>query len=105
LPFLGVVTPIVAFETRRYNALAARQDGRVRSPCLRVDFQNADVDGRIRLTTVGTVEDLSPQAVTLADGLAVSLVDAELSASAVVRWSDTEAVWVAELTSPIATDD
>jgi len=37
----------------------------------------------------------------LADGLAVSLVDAELTATGVVRWSDYERIWVAELTSKI----
>jgi hypothetical protein len=67
-----------------------------------VDFQTADVIGRIRLNTVGTAEDVSTQALTLADGLSVALVDAELSATGVVRWSDEEHLWVVELSGPIA---
>jgi hypothetical protein len=33
------------------------------------------------------------------------LVDAELSATGVVRWSDEEHLWVAELAGPIAVDE
>jgi len=71
------------------------------SPRLRVDFQNADTAGRVRLTTVGTREDVAAQRLSLEEGLVVTLVDDELAAQAVVRWSDHEHVWVAELTSKI----
>ena len=65
------------------------------APALRVDFQNADVDGRVRLTTQGTLEDVSRLPDGLTEGLEVVLVDAELSTTGVVAWSPSEGIWVA----------
>ena len=64
-------------------------------PSLRVDFQNADVEGRLRLTTRGTLEDISKLTEGLKEGLEVVLVDAELSTPGVITWGNEEGVWVA----------
>jgi hypothetical protein len=62
---------------------------------IRVDFQNADTSGRVRLNTAGTLADLDAQNVTLTPGLCLRLLDGELSAEGEVAWSADEAVWVA----------
>jgi hypothetical protein len=66
-------------------------------PVLRVDFQNADPDGRVRLNTVGTLIDVERQSIELQPGLRLALVDAELSAAGQVAWSEDEKLWVAEV--------
>lgn len=62
------------------------------------DFQNADARGRLRLTTVGTLKDLSQQGVTLTDGLALTVYEPdELEADGTVQWSEDEQLWVADI--------
>ena len=39
------------------------------NPIIYADFQNLDEEGRIRLNTVGTVEDLNRLSIELSDGL------------------------------------
>jgi hypothetical protein len=65
------------------------------APTLNVDFQNADVDGRVRLTTRACLEDIAVLPGGLKEGMEVRLVDAELSATGLVTWGDTEGIWVA----------
>lgn len=61
------------------------------------DFNNADSEGRVRLNTQGTQNDLFTLGVTLADGMHVILDDGdELSANATVRHCSREG-WVAEV--------
>jgi hypothetical protein len=69
-----------------------------------VDFQSADRLGRIRLTCVGTIKDLSTQGIRLREGLELLLYDAdaddqgrpdELRAEGVVTFSSEEHRWVA----------
>jgi hypothetical protein len=62
---------------------------------IRVDFQNTDAEGRVRLNTAGTFDDLRDQSVVLSDGLVCRLVDGELWTVGVVRFSATEGLWVA----------
>lgn len=64
------------------------------TPILYADFNNADVDGRLRLNCAGTMKDLAEQAVTLAPGMHVVLHDEELEADGKVEFSATENVWV-----------
>lgn len=66
-------------------------------PVVRVDFQNADPDGLVRLNTAGTVIDIERQSIDLQPGLHLLLVDAELSAAGQVAWSEDEKLWVAEV--------
>lgn len=70
------------------------------------DFRNADSQGRLRLNCVGTTEDLARQAITLCEGMAVTLyaddVDAngrldELLVDGVVSYSAEEKCWVAAI--------
>jgi hypothetical protein len=73
-------------------------------PTIFADFHNADVQGRIRLNTVGTLDDLSRQQVQLQDGLSVLLFtdDADevseerrLVVEGRVVYSTDEQCWVA----------
>jgi hypothetical protein len=66
-------------------------------PVVRVDFQNADVDGRVRLNAEGSLIDIERQAIELQPGLRLRLVDAELSAAGRVAWSEDEKLCVAEV--------
>lgn len=83
-----------AAEHRRY-AMTAR---------LYADFQNADPQGRIRLNSLGTVEDLGRLGLQLSPGLVVSLYaddqddpPTELETRGVVEFSEGERCWVARI--------
>ncbi len=76
------------------------------SPRIFADFQNTDAQGRVRLNTVGTLEDLSRLQVHLREGLALTLYqdDAdeqgrpqELQAEGVATYSQGERCWVATI--------
>jgi hypothetical protein len=66
-------------------------------PRIFVDFHNADPQGRLRLNSIGTVEDLSRQQVSLTDGLAAIFYSEDVEADGTVRYSGEENVWVAEI--------
>lgn len=59
------------------------------------DFHNADAQGRLRLNTIGTVEDLAQQQIALREGLPLTLYSEELEVDGVVLYSSDENVWVA----------
>jgi hypothetical protein len=67
------------------------------TPVISADFNNADALGRVRLNTVGTVEDLGRLGLRLADGLRVTLHDDDLEADAEVVYSADEKIWVAKI--------
>jgi hypothetical protein len=61
-----------------------------------VDFQNTDAQGRVRLNTIGTIEDLSREGIALREGLEVKLDSDEFeSVHGTVRFSEEESIWVA----------
>ena len=66
-------------------------------PTVYADFQNADAEGRIRLNTMGTLDDLSRLGFSLASGATLTLSDGELAADAVVEFSQQEQIWVARI--------
>jgi hypothetical protein len=59
------------------------------------DFHNADVQGRLRLNCVGTVEDLAQQQIMLRDGLLLTLYSEDLEVEGRVQYSTEENLWVA----------
>lgn len=61
------------------------------------DFQNADVDGYVRLNTAGTLNDLAVGGLSLFEGLRVNLSDGELKTEAVVVPPGSEGVWRARI--------
>ena len=63
------------------------------------DFNNRDVDGLLRLNTVGTINDLATQAISLEDGLRLMVSDGDLTAEIVVRSPGREGVWRGEIVS------
>lgn len=67
------------------------------APSISADFMNADPQGRVRLNTVGTIEDVSRLGLKLADGLRVVVHDDELEADGEVVYSDIEHIWVARI--------
>ena len=66
-------------------------------PTVYADFHNADIEGRLRLNTIGTVRDLARQNITLRDGLSLTLHDEELEADGEVHFSAGEHLWVAAI--------
>lgn len=75
-------------------------------PKIHADFQNADRQGRLRLNTVGTLEDLAEQKVELRDGLRLTLCAEdsddqgrpdELLVEGVAAFSAEEHCWVAAI--------
>lgn len=67
-------------------------------PTICADFMNADPDGRVRLTCVGTIKDLARLGVRLENGLRIVVSDNdELEADAEVVYSTDEHIWVAKI--------
>jgi hypothetical protein len=64
-------------------------------PKVFADFHNADAQGRLRLNSVGTVEDLSRRKIVLYEGLPLTVYSEELETDAVAQFSPDEHVWVA----------
>jgi hypothetical protein len=62
-----------------------------------VDFHNRDTDGRVRLNTIGTMQDLNNQSVVLRDGLLIHLYSEDISLDGIVEYSPKENIWVAKL--------
>ncbi len=59
------------------------------------DFHNADGNGRLRLNSIGSTEDLATQKVMLRDGLRLTLYSEDLEVDGQVRYSIDEGLWVA----------
>jgi hypothetical protein len=64
-------------------------------PRVFVDFNNSDRLGRVRLNTVGTVQDLNRLGIVLREGAAMILRSFELEAEGTVTYSSEEGMWVA----------
>jgi hypothetical protein len=60
-----------------------------------VDFHNADEQGRLRLNTVGSIEDLAHQRVELKAGEPLTLYSEDLEVEGIVEFSEGEKIWVA----------
>ena len=76
------------------------------TPLVYVDFQNADRQGRLRLSCIGTTKDLAAQQVQLQKGLVLRLYsdDADVNGNpddllvdGVVEYSAEESCWVAKI--------
>jgi hypothetical protein len=62
------------------------------------DFNNNDKYGRIRLNTNGALRDIKSRNIELIDGKRVLLDDSdELRIIGVLRFSNDEGIWVAEI--------
>lgn len=61
------------------------------------DFNNADPNGNLRMTLKGTQQDLERMGIALEAGLKLIVTDGELEADAVVKFSERENIWVAEV--------
>lgn len=66
-------------------------------PRVFVDFNNCDRMGRVRLNTVGTVQDLNRLGIVLREGAEMVLRSFELEAEGTVTYSSEEGVWVAAI--------
>jgi hypothetical protein len=75
-------------------------------PEIYADFNNLDDDGRIRLTTVGSITDIARLGIQLRDGLELVLAtdDADdagnrddVLADAVIRYNEVDKCWVAQV--------
>lgn len=59
------------------------------------DFHNADVKGRLRLSCVGTIEDLERHGITLRNGQSLIIYSEELEVEGIVHYSTEEELWTA----------
>ena len=59
------------------------------------DFHNTDVKGRLRLSCVGTIEDLERQGIVLREGQSLTIYSEELEVDGVVHYSEEEKLWTA----------
>ena len=59
------------------------------------DFHNADVQGRLRLSCVGTIEDLERHGITLRNGQSLIIYSEELEVEGVVHYAEEEQLWTA----------
>jgi hypothetical protein len=64
-------------------------------PKIFVDFHNSDEHGRVRLNTVGTIEDLNRLGFVLCEGAEVLLYSYEVETEGTVTYSAEEGLWVA----------
>ena len=64
-------------------------------PRIFADFHNADVQGRLRLSCVGTIEDLERHGITLRNGQSLIIYSEELEVEGVVHYSQEEKLWTA----------
>lgn len=67
------------------------------NPRVFADFNNADVEGRLRLNCIGTIEDLARQNIELEDGQLLILYSEDLEVEGVVKYSGNENIWVAAI--------
>jgi hypothetical protein len=65
-------------------------------PKVFVDFHNCDRQGRVRLNTVGTIQDLNRQGITLQEGIEMTFGNLELETEGIVTYSTEEGLWVAK---------
>ncbi len=61
------------------------------------DFHNADIQGRLRLNCIGTIEDLACQHIELQSGQSLTLYSEELEVDGIVEYSEKEDLWVAAI--------
>ncbi|MBE9018421.1 hypothetical protein C7Y66_22570 [Chroococcidiopsis sp. CCALA 051] len=66
-------------------------------PRIFADFHNADAQGRLRLSCIGTIEDLSRQQIQLKNGQLLTLYSEELEVDGLVQFSEAENIWVATI--------
>ncbi len=59
------------------------------------DFHNADVQGRVRLSCVGTIADLKRQGIALQEGQSLIIYSEELEVEGIVHYSEEEKLWTA----------
>lgn len=69
----------------------------MKTPRVFADFHNADVQGRLRLNCIGTVEDLARQNIELQNGQRLTLYSEDLEVEGVVQYSAEENLWVAAI--------
>ncbi|MEH2329162.1 hypothetical protein [Nostoc sp.] len=67
------------------------------TPRVFADFHNADAEGRLRLNSIGTIEDLANQSIELRDGQLLTIYSEDLEVDGVVQFSEEEKLWVAAI--------
>jgi len=65
-------------------------------PRIFADFHNSDPQGRVRLNTVGTIEDLNRLGILLQEGMAIVVSSYELEADGTVTYTN-ENLWAVEI--------
>ncbi len=66
-------------------------------PRVFVDFHNSDEQGRVRLNTLGSIEDLDRAGVVMRNGSKLLLYGDEMEAEGEVVFSTEEGIWTAKI--------
>jgi hypothetical protein len=66
-------------------------------PKIYADFNNLDKEGRLRLITSGSLEDICNQKTELFPGMNIIVYDDEFSIDGEVAFSADEEIWVAKI--------
>ena len=64
-------------------------------PRIFADFHNTDVQGRLRLSCVGTTADLKRHGIVLREGQSLIIYSEELEVEGIVHYSEEENLWTA----------
>ena len=64
-------------------------------PKIYADFHNADEQGRLRLNSIGTIEDLNRQHIQLHNGQNLTLYSEDLEVDGLIQYSEDDRIWVA----------
>jgi hypothetical protein len=67
----------------------------IEHPVIYADFNNCDVQGRVRLNIAGSQRDLGSTGVRLDDGVVLHLTDNELEVIGTAEFSEEENIWTA----------
>lgn len=66
-------------------------------PRIYTDFHSLDMEDRVPLTLVGSLEDLEVTNTILYEDLELTLTDEELEVDGIVTWNDIDQRWMAKI--------
>ena len=64
-------------------------------PKIYADFHNADEQGRLRLNSIGTIEDLNRKHIQLHNGQNLTFYSEDLEVDGLIQYSEDDRIWVA----------
>lgn len=85
-------------DTNYKESIQTMMTNATEKPKIWVDFHNCDIQGRIRLNTVGTIESLNELGLVISSDLIATFYCFEREQDGEIVYSQEEQLWVARLT-------